>query len=163
MLKLEVKNFSEEKVPGDLRLAEWLGKTVKVLGKGHLVGGIEMNFVEAAEIKALNKRFRGKDKVTDVLSFSFLEGEKFPTDDLVGQIFLEPLIAKKQAEEHGVNWKDEIEFLFVHALLHVFGYDHEEESDFREMYGLQAQIMPGLKWENFVRQIFRESFGGREF
>ena len=163
MIQLEIKNYSEEKIPSYLGLSGWMKKTIKVLGRQNLNGKIEMSFVKAEEIQALNKRFRDKDKATDVLSFSFLEGEKFPGDDLVGQIFLEPLIAKKQAEEHGVSWKDEIEFLFVHALLHVFGYDHEKEKEFREMYARQAEIMPGPKWGSFVREIFRESFDGREF
>lgn len=162
MLKLEKRNLTEVKLPADLELKEWLGKTLEVLGKSELIGQIDLDFVVPEEIRRLNSEFRQIDKVTDVLSFSFLEGERFPMDDLVGQIFLEPLTAKKQAEEHQVSWKDEIEFLFVHALLHVFGYDHEKEADFKQMYDLQARIMPGPKWAPFVEQIYQESFGERE-
>ncbi|MCC6643274.1 rRNA maturation RNase YbeY, partial [Candidatus Peregrinibacteria bacterium] len=122
-------------------------------------GRIELYFVDSEQIKKLNKKYRGKDKVTDVLSFSFLEGEHFPGEDLVGEIFIDPITAKKQAESHGMKWQEELEFLFVHALLHVFGYDHENKRDFRLMFGLQAQIMPDRKWGRFVEQIYRESFG----
>jgi len=161
MLKLAKRNLTKVKLPAGLELKKWLEKTLEVLGEGDLKGELDLDFVEPEEIRKLNREFRGQDKVTDVLSFSFLEEQDFPKDNLVGQIFLEPLTAKKQAEEHGVSWKDEMEFLFVHALLHVFGYDHEEEKDFNEMYALQARIMPGPKWVNFVEQIRQESFGGR--
>jgi rRNA maturation RNase YbeY len=90
-----------------------------------------------------------------------MEAERFPGDDLAGQIFIEPITAKKQAAEKNVIWKDEMEYLFVHALLHLFGYDHENETDFRNMFGLQGKIMPGQKWATFEDQILRESFGGR--
>lgn len=162
MLKLEKQNLAGVKLPTNLQLQKWLKMTLEILGKNDLAGRLELNYVDREAIRKINKDFRHQDKVTDVLSFSFMGENRFPKDDLVGQIFLEPLTAKKQAVEHGVDWKDEIEFLFVHALLHVFGYDHEKEFDFKEMYGLQARIMPGPRWETFVNQIYRESFGERE-
>ena len=169
-MRLTINNSTKIKIPGRLRFKYWLEKTLTVLTetdqgepKGETQKGIiELSFVEPEAIRRLNKQFRGVDKPTDVLSFSFLGQGKFPGDTLAGEIFIEPEIAQKQAADHGVEWREEIEFLFVHALLHVFGYDHEKEADFRRMYELQAQIMPGPKWANFVNQISLESFG-REF
>lgn len=170
-MKIVMENLTREKLPGRLRLQFWLTKCLEVLaasgnegGRGMLSHGtgeevIEVNFVSSDEIRRLNKRFRRIDKVTDVLSFSFLGRGSFPGDNLVGQIFIEPVTAQKQAAEHSVSLREEIEFLFVHALLHLFGYDHETEADFKQMYDLQARIMPGPKWATFADQIARESFG----
>lgn len=165
MIKLLIENQSGQDLPKKIALENWLEKALLVLkqisGKkmGTDEGKLEMYFVDSETIRKLNLEHRGKDSPTDVLSFSFLEGQKFPGDNLVGQIFLEPQIAQKQALEHGVSWADEIEFLFVHAVLHVFGYDHENPEDFREMFGLQEKIMPDQRWVNYADQIFREYFG----
>lgn len=163
-MKLSVNNSANRQVPAKLRLKYWLGRTLEVMGEeadlqNEAEGVIELEFVGGSRMRDVNRQFRGIDRETDVLSFSFLGQESFPGDNLVGQIFIEPEIAKKQAAEQGVSWQDEVEFLFVHALLHIFGFDHETEADFKRMYGLQAQIMPGPKWASFVDQIARQSFG----
>lgn len=157
MIKLIIKNQTRVTLP-TYELEKWLNKTIKIAGK-EIEGTLEMYFVDKQQIRALNKENRGKDSVTDVLSFSFLNELKFPGDNLVGQIFMEPEIAQEQALEHGVSWQDEIEFLFVHAVLHVIGYDHETPDDFREMFDLQEKIMPDQRWETYVNQIFEEYFG----
>jgi probable rRNA maturation factor len=159
MIKLSRENQTSLKLPAGLKFRHWLEATLKILGETGREGMIELSFVLPDRIKSLNKAYRQTDKTTDVLSFSFINESAFPTDNLIGQIFIEPVTAKKQAAEKGVLWKDELEFLFVHALLHVFGYDHETEEDFNDMFGLQARIMPGQKWGSFVEQIRRENFG----
>lgn len=158
MLKLVKKNLTELQLPTQLNWQRWLKQTLAVLEKSEMTGEIELYFVNEDKIRELNKEYRGLDKVTDVLSFSFLDGPRFPGDNLVGQVFIEPLTAKKQAAEHGVKWGDELEFLWVHALLHIFGYDHENKADFLRMFGMHSRIMPDQKWATFVEQIYREYF-----
>lgn len=166
MIQLEKKNLSGIKLPGGTDFDDWLNKSVTVLKKNKLVPAwegpkslLELYFVEKNEIRKLNKKFLGKNKETDVLSFSFMEGDQFPGDNLLGQIFIAPSIAKKQARDHGLSWREELEFLFVHGLLHVFGLDHEKAADFEKMFKLHAQIMPDQKWGNFVEKIYQEYFG----
>jgi probable rRNA maturation factor len=167
-VKLIVNRLTARQLPRLLRLDYWLQKSCRELMEkggddcdGREEGMIELNFVEPAAMRRLNREQRGIDRVTDVLSFSFLGQDKFPGDNLLGQIFIEPETAKKQAAAHGVSQAEEIQYLFVHGLLHVFGFDHETEADFRRMFGLQARIMPGPKWEIFADQIRLEHFGGR--
>ncbi len=161
MLKLYRENQTKVLLPARLRLDYWLKRTEEVLKQSKLTGALELYFVAPAEIRSLNCQYRSKDRVTDVLSFSFLKEQSFPGDNLVGEIFIEPVTARKQAAAHGVSFKDELEFLFVHSLLHIFGYDHEGAAAFKEMFGLQERIMPGRKWATFVRQIHRENLVGR--
>jgi probable rRNA maturation factor len=160
MLKLEIQKKEGILVPDDLSLEQWLSETIKKIHELSLENGfIELNFVDSDQIRTLNNKFRDIDKETDVLSFSFIGEKEFPGDNMVGQIFIAPEIAKKQASSHNASWKDELEFLFVHALLHIAGFDHENRTDFKHMFDLQVQIMPDPKWQFFVDQIFQKSFG----
>lgn len=166
MIRLRINLQNNIEIPNGIDFDEWLIQTVTKINQNEdsphrniREGTLELNFVDAADIHKLNKEYRDKDKATDVLSFSFLGQENFPRDNVVGQVFLAPEIAKKQAEEHDVSWKNEIEFLFVHSLLHVFGFDHETKADFIRMYDLHLQIMPDPKWQRFADQVFQESFG----
>lgn len=70
-------------------------------------GRIDVSFVSDDEIHRLNKRYRGKDRPTDVLSFNYDEG------DILGDV----IISKKQA-------KSDVKRLIIHGTLHVLGYDH---------------------------------------
>ena len=103
----------------------------------------EIIFVSADEIKQLNAKHRGKDAVTDVLSFPNLSGifrkeirkEDFPYDlDEEEHLFLGSVVicrkrAEEQAEEYGHSLKRELYYLAVHGLCHLLGYDHENGAD----------------------------------
>ncbi len=104
----------------------------------------EITFCEPEEIQQLNREQRGKDAVTDVLSFPSTDitaGEivkkknyPFDVDPENGGIFLGSIIictkrAEEQAKEYGHSLKRELYYLAVHGMLHLFGYDHEVESD----------------------------------
>jgi Fur family ferric uptake transcriptional regulator len=89
-------------------------------------GEVSLSFVNDADIKALNKQWRGKNKPTDVLSFSAREGGAMPgLEDQLGDIVISIDRAKAQALEFGHEFSDEVIVLFVHGLMHLMGYDHE--------------------------------------
>ena len=115
----------------------------------------EVIFVGAEEIRDLNLKHRGKDSVTDVLSFPTLEGIRgkeikktdFPFDvDEDGTLFIGSVAvceqrAREQAEEYGHGYGRELHYLVVHGLCHLLGYDHEEEDDRREMRAKEERIL----------------------
>jgi probable rRNA maturation factor len=76
-------------------------------------------------MRSLNKRYRGRDETTDVLSFALREG-RFPgiQPDCLGDIVISVPRAERQAREAGHSLGSEIDFLLVHGLLHLLGYDH---------------------------------------
>jgi len=76
------------------------------------------------ELRTLNRRFRGKDKPTDVLSFVSDSG--FPSG-LAGDIAISSEIAKQNAQRLGHSATQEIKILALHGLLHLAGYDHERD------------------------------------
>ncbi len=77
-------------------------------------------------MRTLNRRYRGKDRTTDVLSFPMREGAFADLrPELLGDIVISVPAAERQAKEAGHSLIREIERLLVHGLLHLLGYDHE--------------------------------------
>ncbi len=94
-------------------------------------------------MRTLNRRYRGMDRTTDVLSFALREG---PFADLqpefLGDIVISVPVAERQARERGHSLGREIEFLLVHGLLHLLGYDHERGSaQARKMQRMESLLM----------------------
>ena len=89
-----------------------------------LHGGVNVLVTSSAEMKALNRQFRGKDVATDVLSFPFAaeNGKK-----LVGEIAISADIAAQNARKLGHTVGVEVKILALHGVLHLAGYDHERD------------------------------------
>lgn len=109
-------------------------------------------WVDDAYIRTLNKEYRGKDCPTDVLSFAFREqigDEPEILDDpfaeiLLGDIVISLETARRQAAEYGHSLEREVAFLIVHGMLHLLGYDHEEEHDRAIMRQEEGKILSDL-------------------
>ena len=106
---------------------------------------ISVLFTDDTEMRELNKKYRGKDKSTDVLSFSMREGETFPSNEKenLGDIVISLDYAGRQAKEFEVSLEDEIRRLLVHGCLHLLGYEHEgvDEEVAKKMFDLQEKIL----------------------
>lgn len=105
-----------------------------------LNGDLEVNIVGDKEIKDLNYRFRGLNKVTDVLSFAWQEDKIIKTKSL-GQIYICYPQIERQAKELSVNTAEEFTRMLTHGLLHIMGYDHVRKSDAKKMFKIQEEIV----------------------
>ena len=113
---------------------------------------VSVTFTDNAQIQALNLKFRGMDKATDVLSFPLFDYEgaedEPPIDELtgmLGDIVISLEQAKRQAEEFGHSFEREAAFLAVHSMLHLLGYDHETgEADELDMRRRQTEILDAM-------------------
>ena len=108
---------------------------------------ISVTFVEAEEIRELNRDYRENDKVTDVLSFPQFDDLNDIPD--FGEICLGDVVickerAQEQAEEFGHSFQREIIYLFTHSILHLLGYDHMEEEEKQEMRAREEEVMTHL-------------------
>lgn len=106
---------------------------------------IGITLTDNKTIKQLNKQWRNKDKPTDVLSFPMEEciGYRYR---LLGDVVISLPFAKKQAQEIGLTYKEEILRLLIHGILHLIGYDHEKsEEDERIMFEIQEKIFEKIK------------------
>lgn len=90
--------------------------------------GAELSILLAGdeEMREINAEYRGKDRPTDVISFAMSDGE-FPAlnKDILGDVVISLDTAKRQAIERGVTIAQEVNFLLIHGILHLNGYDHE--------------------------------------
>ncbi|MGD9901361.1 MAG: rRNA maturation RNase YbeY [Spirochaetales bacterium] len=126
--------------------------------EGQRVHKIEacLEFVNNEAMQELNNRTRKIDRPTDVLSFPNLDDvfnkkinkKTYPMEldpktnkILLGDVVINLDMAKEQADEYGHSLNREICYLFVHGLLHLLGYDHEDELDKNLMRGQEEAIL----------------------
>ncbi len=99
--------------------AAFLRRVLRQLRKEHYA--VELAFVTNETMRRENKKFRGKDKPTTILSFN--AKSRFPRPDIGGGRYLGELIV---APRYVASQKQSLEFLLVHGILHLLGYTHEE-------------------------------------
>ena len=108
---------------------------------------VSVSLVDEELIHQINRDYRHIDRVTDVISFAFLDNEdrenilKSEEDVVLGDIYICLDVAKRQAEEYGHSLNRELRFLFIHGLLHLLGYDHMTKEDEEIMFPLQEKIL----------------------
>ena len=143
-------SFEPETLTIDDNLFEEILRAADVVGKIYGVENSELSITltDDEHIHALNKKFRGIDRATDVLSFAFRESDEpeiFGADfEILGDVIISLERAKVQAEEYDHSFLREIIFLEVHGLLHLLGYDHISEDKRQEMESEQKFIMSKL-------------------
>ena len=111
---IEVVSTSGVRAAG---LGEWLRKIAPPRARGHVTVAVAPD----ARVRALNKRFRRKDKATDVLSFPAEERGQ------LGDVVIAAGVARRQAAAAGHSLQTELRVLALHGLLHLLGYDHETD------------------------------------
>jgi probable rRNA maturation factor len=116
-------------------LGQWLTRIAPSNARGELC----IALVSDNRMRALNRQFRGKDKVTDVLSF--------PSDErgFMGDIVIAAGVAKRQARAAGHPVQTEIRILALHGLLHLLGYDHEQDDGKMARIEARLRMKAGLK------------------
>lgn len=100
-------------------------------------------FVSNEKIKTLNKKYRGFDEVTDVLSFAFEDNEEIVYNKyrFLGEIYICIPKMIMQAKMYNHSEERELALLVVHGLLHLLGYDHLTKKDEKIMFALQEKIL----------------------
>jgi probable rRNA maturation factor len=118
-------------------LTRFLRSAQKAVG---VDGEVSVLITSSREMRRLNKLFRKKDKPTDVLSFP---AESAAGEDLLGDIAISAEIAHANADRLGHSYETELRILMLHGLLHLAGYDHEQDSG--HMAELEAKLRAKLK------------------
>jgi cytidine deaminase len=122
---------------------------------------VSLSLVSPSEIHKLNLSYRKIDAPTDVLTFAYREADFNPNDPVtdLGSILICPAIAKKQAKGFHHPFEREMAFLFIHGLLHIFGYDHHAgKKDADIMFALQNKILDTLPYDFYtnIRRLKKE-------
>jgi probable rRNA maturation factor len=122
-------------IPNRKEIEEVIGKTLRIERKENI--SLSITFVGDNFIKRLNKKYRFRDKATDVLSFPL--GEK----NVLGDIFISVPTARKNAKLFDQSLREELERLVVHGILHLLSYKHKT---LREKKRMQARENRILSW-----------------
>lgn len=116
---------------------------------------VSVKFTSDAEVQALNRDYRGKDKPTNVLSFPMITADLIValsnTDDgevLLGDIVLAYGTCEREAIERKITTEAHATHLIVHGTLHLLGYDHVDDAKANAMEALEQYVMAGLGLHN---------------
>ena len=121
-----------------------------------LRGAVNVLVTSSRELRALNYRFRGKDKPTDVLSFPLVLGL---APGFAGDVAISADIAAQNARRLGHSAAQEIKILVLHGLLHLAGYDHEHDRG--EMAGKEQRLRRSLDLPSGLIERNGEQSAGR--
>lgn len=102
---------------------------------------------DAGGIQELNRRYLGRDRPTNIISFPMREGEPIAGDAAyLGDIVLSADAARKEAAEYGYTEEEMMLLYLVHGILHLSGYNHEDvsEKEVRRMETKQAEVFESL-------------------
>ncbi|MGB0458786.1 MAG: rRNA maturation RNase YbeY [Porticoccaceae bacterium] len=131
---------SSEDAPDDQSIKRWVSAAI-----GSKTGDTELSIriVDEAEGKALNETYRGASGPTNVLSFPFDEKTPEPMP-LIGDIVVcAPVVAREAAQQNkdlNAHWAH----MIIHGVLHLLGYDHQNDSEAAIMESLETEIMQKL-------------------
>ena len=154
-IKMEcLESFKEKNPFGDKRLIIDLKSLLNIFKKEFKFKDISqldlsLTLCGKRRIQSLNRVYRKKDKITDVLSFPVHDlylKKKLLGHIVLGDIFICLDVAQRQAKEFNISVREEIIHLFVHGFLHLLGYDHEiSKKEEKEMFALEEKLIGRLK------------------
>lgn len=129
----------------DKRHAAALARAVlKSIGRAE--AALTITFIRDRSMRQLNRKYRGLDKATDVLSFAYHEsGDDFAAAETgahLGDVVISVETAARYARELGLTFERELEHLVIHGTLHLAGYDHETDNG--EMQRLERRLRKQL-------------------
>jgi len=128
--------------PGLVRLANFALDQLRI----HPQAELSILLVDEATMSAYHQKYLGEPGPTDVLSFPMDElrppnDDDEPPEGLLGDVVLCPAITDRQAREHSRSPTEEAEYLLVHGLLHLLGFDHGAPAEKAEMFQLKDKII----------------------
>lgn len=143
-MSLNIFNKTQKRVKNEFckKVASAVSRELKKELEASLV------FVSKKEIRQINRKYRQKDKTTNVLSFSFLdEGARDLEKNYLGEVFVCPEYAEQEAQKYGWSLEKNLARLITHGLLHLYGFDHQTLKKRQRMENLENIIMCKLKYD----------------
>jgi probable rRNA maturation factor len=132
-------------VPTDGQFAEWARRVLREDDREPYE--VAVRVVDGDEMQSLNRQYRRQDKPTNVLSFPAFQAEEVGVTPLGDIVICAPVVLR-EAQEQGKTAEAHWAHMMVHGLLHLLGYDHEQEHEADEMEGLEVEILARLGYPN---------------
>lgn len=107
---------------------------------------VSILLTDDAQVQALNRDYRKKDRPTNVLSFANLDeaGACEPGHVMLGDIVIALGVVLSEAKNEGKTLADHLTHLVIHGMLHLLGHDHENDGEAEEMESLEIKTLAGL-------------------
>jgi probable rRNA maturation factor len=147
-VQLDLQVAVDADLPTEEQFQAWLNAA---LADRRQKAELTIRVVDADEMTTLNRDYRHKDKVTNVLSFPFEMPDGIDADeagDLLGDIVICAEVVEKEAQEQGKNSEAHWAHMVTHGVLHLLGYDHIEAAEADEMEALETQILGAQGYDN---------------
>ncbi len=127
-----------------LRAKRSLGTIMKTLGKEDRE--VSLVFVDDEGITEINRQYLGRDYPTNVIAFAMNEGEFGDINpSVLGDIVISTETALRDARAGDLPPEDELDYLMIHGILHLLGYDHEHPAEAAEMGKKEREVFFALK------------------
>jgi probable rRNA maturation factor len=126
--------------PGEGMLGRWARAA---LARGCEGGAVSLRLVDEAEGAELNRRYRGREGATNVLSFPF-EAAEFTDPPLLGDVVICVPVVEREACAQGKSAESHYAHMVVHGVLHLLGHDHDDDGAAREMETLETHLLAAL-------------------
>lgn len=139
--------------PAEEHLIGWAAEAVRQAGGA--LGELTLRLVEPEEIRRLNHRYRGRDTTTNVLSFPYDMPEGLPegaAELLLGDIAICADVVEYEAAQQGKTSEAHWAHMVIHGVLHLLGFDHQDDDEAGEMEGLEIEILMGLGYDDPYQQ-----------
>ena len=142
-VRTDVQRAAEEdSTPDDAFIATWVTRAIEAAWDSG-DSEVSVRIVDAAEIRVLNRDYRGKDNPTNVLSFPAGDVAGLPDDEPspLGDIVVCASVVQDESAAQGKATPDHWAHMLVHGALHLLGYDHESEEEAETMEALEIEIL----------------------
>ena len=139
-VRIYITNLNKKYRVGEKRLKKIICETLRYIKKEGAIGELELVFLDTAMMRAMNKKYKGIGRSTDVLSFR-TEYQPIPA---TGTIFISIDQAKKNSRIFRTDIREEFTRYAVHGMLHLFGYVDYTERDRRKMAAKENRILKYL-------------------
>lgn len=146
MIDIDIQDETNELSDEQIQLVENILNEAASFEKVSKGSEISVTFVDDESIREINRQYRDKDQVTDVISFALNDDDtELVVDEaipnLLGDIIVSYPRVLEQAEEYQHSVDRELGFLVIHGFLHLLGYDHMTEKEEKVMFKKQEDIL----------------------
>ena len=151
MIKIEV--FGSKKREMTTVISQIIREAAKVFKKDNFQ--VDVCLINNREMLKLNRRFRGRNKLTSILSFPSSTKFLYPKNFLPyqGEIFLNLSSIKKEAKSNKIPLQQNMAILLIHGLLHLFGFNHKNKKEALKMEAREEGILRSRTFLSFLNKF----------
>ena len=140
MTEIVIQRACDNDAPDDAALTGWVQTALSDVGDA---GEVTLRLVDQVEMQTLNRTYRDKDALTNVLSFP-VEADIRLLHGLLGDVVICPAVVDREAAQQHKDRNAHYAHLVIHGVLHLLGFDHIEDHEANKMEALETRLLASL-------------------